>query len=411
MKNNVKKYLIAVIAITLVGELYFYPFDGSFRFSAGVVVFSLVLLLMDDFNTNLLSVFTGLSVLVFRFIVEYVTTNTNFSNILIENIPSSIYYILFGILAGYFTIRKNKENPYLIIITLFSIDVICNLTESAIRSNLNSYLFKFIITIGLFRSIISYGVFILIESRNNIIRKKEHQKRYMQLNTLVSNIQAELFYLKKSTSDIENVMDKSYSLYKTNINNDGVGESALDIARDVHEIKKDYYRVLGGFESFLKEFETNETMSFKDLSFIIEGNSKRYINENNKDIEVSVIINNNIYIKKYYSLFTILNNLITNSIDSIKGSGKIKIVQNMTADNILLTVFDNGCGIDSDLIPYIFNPGFTTKYDRKTGNSSTGIGLSHVKNIIDELGGKIKVESVSGRTEFNIVIPKSSLII
>lgn len=409
--KNVKKYLITVIAITLVGELYFYPFDGSFRFSAGVVAFSLVLLLMDDFNINFLSIFTGFSVLSLRFIIEYLTTKAEFLQIITENIPSSVYYILYGILAGFFTIRKNRENPYLIIVTLFSIDVICNLTESIIRNNLNTYLFKFIITIGLLRSITSCGIFILIENRNNIIRKKEHQKRYMQLNTLVSNIQAELFYLKKSTADIENVMDKSYSLYKNNKSNESVGESALDIARDVHEIKKDYYRVLGGFESFLKEFETNETMSFKDLSFIIEGNSKRYIEENNKAIEVSVIINDNIYIKKYYSLFTVLNNLITNSIDSIKGSGKIKIVQNVTDGNIILTVFDDGCGIDPDLVPYIFNPGFTTKYDKKTGNSSTGIGLSHVKNIIDELGGEIKVESVSQKTEFRIVIPKASLVI
>jgi two-component system sensor histidine kinase YcbA len=206
-------------------------------------------------------------------------------------------------------------------------------------------------------------------------------------------------------------MDKSYSLYKNNKNNEIICESALDIARDIHEIKKDYYRVLVGFENFLKQFETNETMSFKDLSFIIESNSKRYIDENNKDINLSFVINDNIYIKKYYSLFTILNNLITNSIDSIKESGNINIVQNIDDDYILLTVCDDGGGIGLDLVPFIFNPGFTTKYDKKTGNSSTGIGLSHVKNIIDELSGEIKIESISKKTEFKIVIPKSSLII
>lgn len=409
--KNIKKYLITIIAIMLVGELYFYPFDGNFRFSAGVVAFSLVLLLMEDLNTISLSIFTGLSIFILRFIIECISTKVFLAEIITANFPSAVYYILYGILASFFTIRRNKENPYLIIITLFSIDVICNLTEAIIRNNLNSDLFKLIIIVGLIRSIVSCGIFILIENRNNIIRKKEHQKRYMQLNTLVSNIQAELFYLKKSTADIENVMDKSYSLYKSNKNNESIGESALDIARDVHEIKKDYYRILGGFKSFLEEFETNETMSFKDLAFIIEGNNKRYIDENNKEIKLSVIINDNLFVKKYYSLFTILNNLIINSIDSIEKSGNIKIVQNVIDDYILFTVFDDGSGIDTDLIPYIFNPGFTTKYDRKTGNSSTGIGLSHVKDIIDELNGEIKVESISKKTEFKIMVPKSSLII
>ncbi|MBP1924516.1 two-component system sensor histidine kinase YcbA [Sedimentibacter acidaminivorans] len=406
----IKKYLITVIAITLIGELYFYPFDGSFRFSAGVVAFSLVIMLVDDFNIILLSIYTGLSVFALRFIIDLFSIKDEIIEIVLANFPSTIYYILFGILAVFFTVRKNKENPYLMIMTLFSIDVICNLVEAITRSNLNSYLFKFIIIIGLLRSISSCGIYILIENRNNIIRKKEHQKRYMQLNTLVSNIQAELFYLKKSTSDIESVMDKSYSLYKNNKNNASISENALDIARDVHEIKKDYYRVLGGFENFLNEFETNETMSFKDLSFIIEGNSKRYIKENNKDIKIVVTINDNIYIKKYYSLFTILNNLIINSIDAIKMSGSIKILQTTTENNILLYIIDDGGGIDPNVIPYIFNPGFTTKFDRKTGNSSTGIGLSHVKNIIDELDGEIKVESNTKKTEFTVVIPKASLL-
>jgi two-component system sensor histidine kinase YcbA len=409
--KNVKKYLITVIFVTFVGELYLYPFDGSFRFSAGVLAYSLVLLLMDDLNIYFLSIFSGFSIFGLRFIVEYFTNRAEFAQILTANLPSSVYYILYGILAGFFTIRKNRENTYLIITTLFSIDVICNLTEAIIRNNLNSNLLKLIIIVGLLRSVLSRSIYILIENRNNIIRKKEHQKRYMQLNTLVSNIQAELFYLKKSKTDIENVMDKSYSLYKNNKNNEIICESALDIARDIHEIKKDYYRVLVGFENFLKQFETNETMSFKDLSFIIESNSKRYIDENNKDINLSFVINDNIYIKKYYSLFTILNNLITNSIDSIKESGNINIVQNIDDDYILLTVCDDGGGIGLDLVPFIFNPGFTTKYDKKTGNSSTGIGLSHVKNIIDELSGEIKIESISKKTEFKIVIPKASLII
>jgi len=408
--QNIKKYLIIVIAITLVGELYFYPFDGNFRFSAGVIAFSLVIILVENLNIILLSAYAGLSVFVLRSIIEIFVSNDTMIEIVLANYPATIYYVLFGFLASFFAVKKNRENLYLLVISLFSIDVVCNFAEAIIRNNLNLYLFNFIIIIGLLRSIASCGIFALVESRNNIIIKKEHQKRYMQLNSLVSNIQAELFYLKKSTIDIENVMDKSYSLYKTNKNNESVSEAALDIARDVHEIKKDYYRVLGGFENFLTEFETNEMMSFNDLSFIIEGNSKRYIKENNKNINITVKVNNNIYIKKYYLVFTILNNLIFNSIDAIKYTGNIKIVQNVIEDYIVLTVVDDGDGINMEVLPYIFNPGFTTKFDRKTGKSSTGIGLPHVKNIIEELNGEIQVKSEIKKTEFIIKIPISLLI-
>lgn len=407
--DKVKTHIMVIISIVLLGELYFYPFIGEFRFSVGVIAFSLALLLIDDFNEIKLSIYTGLSVLVLRFLIEYDLTKINFFEMVNSNLPSSIYYCLYGIMAYFLSLRNNRENAFLAIVSLFFIDVLCNLTEAFIRNNLNFSLFKFIIAIGLIRSIVSYGIYILIESQKNIIRKKEHQKRYIQLNTLVSNIQAELFYLKKSTSDIEKVMNKSYSLYENNKNIENVGDDALEIARDVHEIKKDYYRVLDGFESFLKEFEKNESMSFKDIAFIIEGNSKRYIAEKSKNIEISFIIYDNIYIKKYYSVFTILNNLIVNSIDAIESSGNIRIIQHGEGDFIVISVFDDGKGIDEDLIPYIFNPGFTTKYDAKTGNSSTGIGLSHVKNIIDELYGNIEVKTDLKETEFKILLPIDSL--
>lgn len=407
--NKLQKHFVIIMVITLLGELYFYPLSGNFRFSAGVVAFNIVLLLVDDFNEIKLSMYTGFSVLVLRFLIENFATDYNMLEILISKLPSFVYYSLYGIVAYIISFRKNRENLLRTILSLFSIDVLCNLTEAIIRQDLNSALFKFIVLIGFIRSIVSFAIYIIVESQKNIIRKKEHQKRYIQLNTLVSNIQAELFYLKKSTQDIENVMSMSYSIYENTKENKNINQDALNIAREVHEIKKDYYRVLNGFESFLKEFETNESMSFKDIAFIIEGNSKRYIEERMKDIDFSIAINNNIYIKKYYSIFTILNNLITNSIDAIKKSGYIKIIQNTDGDNVVFSVIDSGGGIEEQLIPYIFNPGFTTKFDDKTGISSTGIGLSHIKNIVDELQGDIKVISNKKGTEFKVYIPLKSL--
>lgn len=406
-----KKHFLIIIIVTLLGELYFYPLNANFRFSAGVVAFNMVLLLADDFNEIRLAFFTGISVVTLRFLIADVSTVNSDLEIFYANLPSAAYYIMFGFLAHAVSLRKNRDNSLRTILSLFSIDVLSNIIEAMIKHNLTTPLFKFILLIGFIRSIVSFGIYMIVETQNNIIRKKEHQKRYIQLNTLVSNIQAELFYLKKSSQDIENVMNMSYLLYESNKDNENVSQDALNIAREVHEIKKDYYRVLNGFESFLKEFETNESMSLKDIAFIIEGNTKRYIEERMKDIEINIEVHNNLNIKKYYSIFTILNNLITNSVDAIKKSGYIKIAQNADDESIVFTITDNGGGIDENLIPYIFNPGFTTKFDKNTGISSTGIGLSHVKNIVDDLNGQIKVNVINEETEFEITIPLKSLVI
>ena len=55
-------------------------------------------------------------------------------------------------------------------------------------------------------------------------------------------------------------------------------------------------------------------------------------------------------------------------------------------NNIVIEIKDNGVGIDDKMIAKIFEPYFTTK------TKGTGLGLSIVKRIIEDHGGKIKIE-------------------
>ncbi|WP_213818692.1 ATP-binding protein [Garciella nitratireducens] len=407
--NKIKKYLIVIIATGLLGEIYFYPFTGEFRFSAGVIAFSLVLLIVEDLNEILLAFFTGIFILLLRILINSLFSVGDFTTLLYNNLPGAIYYISYGIWSYFFYLRDNKESLYMTIASLFCIDVISNIIEIVLRGNLSKQIFLFIIFMGLIRSILAYIIFYIIKSKEQKAIEDEYLKRYVQLNTLVSNIQAEMFYLKKSMKDIENVMSRSYALYEKNKENKEISAEALDIARQVHEIKKDYYRVIDGFDSFLKDFETNDIIEFKDIAFIIESNTKRYIKGKKKNIELNFLMRDNLSISHYYSIFTILNNLITNSIDAIEKVGRIEIEEKVQDDFLILWVRDNGKGIEEDLIPYIFTPGFTTKFDEKTGSASTGIGLSHVENIVDELKGEIQVKSGKNGTEFKICIPIHSL--
>lgn len=408
--NTNKKYILSIIAITLLGEMYFFPFQGNFRFSAGVIALSLVILLEEDLKEINIGVFTGLSVLGLRSTLYFFKTpNINIATSILAVYPASFYYILYGIVAFVVGLRKNKDNPMITIISLFLIDVICNIIEAIISNNLNANLFNYILLVGLVRSFGSYLIYIIFKSQELLIRKKEHQKRYSQLNTMVSNIQAEMFYLKKSMTDIENVMSKAMALNSA-LEDNLLRNQALDIAREVHEIKKDYFRVVKGFDNFIKQFDHKDTMSIKDIFTIIEDNILRFINESNKEIKINFTVKDNIELKIFYPLFTILNNLIINSIDACEENGTIKLVQSLKQDNIVFRLSDTGSGIEADLIPYLFSPGFTTKFDPNTGQASTGIGLSHIENILNELNGTIKVSSVVNKgTDFEIMIPLNSL--
>ena len=68
--------------------------------------------------------------------------------------------------------------------------------------------------------------------------------------------------------------------------------------------------------------------------------------------------------------------------------------------------FARGPGIPADVLPYIFNPFFTTK---KRGEGS-GLGLSICRELIEQFGGKISVETREGEgTTFSIKLLEADL--
>ncbi len=405
-----KVYIISILTIVLCGEMYFFPFQGAFRFSVGVMALGIILLFYDDINLFFLGLFTGISVFFLRSVIYSVDGNYTLFELLKLNIPGSIYYMAYTTFFHIFRIKLYKDSPVKTIYLLSIIDSSSNIIEALIRNNLNASMMRYILIMAISRSVITYIIYYLFRRKELLIRKNEHEKRYNQLNALISNIQAEIFYLSKSTSDIEAVMSKAYTLYENTKGNQEINHLALDVAREVHEIKKDYQRVVTGFKSYVDNFDFRKTMALKEISSIIESNLNRYIKYQKKEIEVQIKFYTNIQVSNYYYLFTIINNLITNAIDAIDLNGEIYVEAKSIKGNLVLKVMDNGPGIDSEIKPHIFNPGFTTKYDLESGTQSTGIGLSHVEYIVKNLNGTVEVESkIDEGTTFIITIPIKEL--
>lgn len=100
----------------------------------------------------------------------------------------------------------------------------------------------------------------------------------------------------------------------------------------------------------------------------------------------------------------IFMNLINNALDATSGQadGKVVIRSRPASRGVRVDVEDNGPGIPPEHLSSIFLPFFTTKPVGK----GTGLGLSICHGLVQELQGKIDVDSQPGRgTTFSVTLP------
>ena len=102
-------------------------------------------------------------------------------------------------------------------------------------------------------------------------------------------------------------------------------------------------------------------------------------------------------------LIRIITNLVKNAIQAIPDQQEIKSIivrVEKKQKTVLITVKDNGIGIKEEDKIRIFEPKFTTK------NSGMGLGLSIIKNIIENYKGSITFETQYGHgTNFTVSLP------
>jgi len=102
-------------------------------------------------------------------------------------------------------------------------------------------------------------------------------------------------------------------------------------------------------------------------------------------------------------LIRVVTNLVKNAIQAISSDKIPKIVINVGHSNgdVIITVADNGSGIEEENKNRVFEPKFTTK------TSGMGLGLAMVKNIVETYKGDISfVTEKDMGTTFKVIFPK-----
>jgi signal transduction histidine kinase/HAMP domain-containing protein len=102
----------------------------------------------------------------------------------------------------------------------------------------------------------------------------------------------------------------------------------------------------------------------------------------------------------------VLHNLVANAL--LYGEGEVHIRAERRDETIIVSVSDNGPGIDPDDLPHVFERFYRARYGHQQHSGGTGLGLAICKAFIEAHGGVIWVESGVQGTTISFTLPAAS---
>lgn len=420
VKNERLQMIVIAIATATGAQFKINPFSNDyFRIGLGVSIFLFFLLLMPHLPYVKTGILTGILSMIVQS-GDWITHVHSFTilEILQNNAAAGCYYVVFAFGMSMLRKRLDEFHPLMLGGYITLIDFVSNETELLLRGvflGTNTFYFKewfLIMVIAVVRSYFVIGLYNSIVINQMRFLHAEQEKRMEQMLNINSGLYGEAFYLKKAMDTIEEITADSYDLYRK-LNEDnlkGYSQRTLGIAQQIHEVKKDSQRILAGL---LKLFDSEVVvhMSLSEIMhFVVKGNQE-YSEMLRKRVIIEKELAFNLNTTHYVPLLTIINNLVANAVEAIDKNGTIYIRVFEKEEDVYFNVIDSGKGIPDHKKELIFEPGYTTKYNEE-GIAATGIGLSHVRDIVHSFGGSIAVassEKASG-TQFVVRLPITSLI-
>lgn len=402
--------LLTALLTTFAGEFRFVPYEGdAFRFGLGSITFFLLILVRPPVVSLIrIGVVTGITVVCFRTIEDFVLYEVVFSKSLLKHVAAFLYYFIYALGMHIIKIEKYKTFPLILGAWGALFEVIGNGTEHFVRHllldlpNIGFKDFAILSGVALLRSYFVVGLY-------GSITVSEQKKRVEELLKVGSDLYGETLYLQKSMNHIEKITAQSHDLYRKlkQENLRQLSVQALHIAQEIHEVKKDAQRILSGLIKIGDQKQENVFLLSDVLHHVLNANEKY-----SELLQRKIVLNGNISVDyqtdQLIPLLALLNNITANAVEAIHEKGEITITIFEEQESTCFVIEDTGPGIPKGDLPIIFEPGYTTKYNDH-GVAATGIGLSHVQEIVQTLQGQMEVESSENGTIFKIKIPTSIL--
>ena len=313
----------------------------------------------------------------------------------------NIYFVfseyLFYFLYFYFFNKKHKKDNSVTIINNFTFlkGIVLSYEIFYIVPDSNDIYF---VIINLFVLLIIFYVICYL-----VVKLMEKAEKILSLNKVLNELQHEK-ELKNSLFKITHEIKNPIAVCKGYV--DMFNKNDMNKCERYNEIiKNELNRTLTIMDDFMNYTKIKVNLDIIDINMLLNEVLESFsliFKINNIDL-INKVTDDEIYINGDYDrLKQVFINLIKNGIESFDGkNGKLEIKSKENNKEVIISIIDNGCGMDEDILKNINEMFYTTK------KNGTGIGLPLSNEIIKLHNGKLNFYSKKGEgTTVEIIFNK-----
>ena len=233
------------------------------------------------------------------------------------------------------------------------------------------------------------GFVVTIDDMTSLILAEKHAAWSDIARKIAHEVKNPLTPIKLSAERIEKKTKEN------SIDINEVNKLTQTISKQVDDIGK----LVDEFSSFARMPEAE--IKLDNLSEVLKESVQLYLNSQPKVNIKFIPPKTDIYFQfDRFQMSQAVNNIIKNALEAVINIPNPSITINLSQNDnlILISVIDNGVGIDQKNISKLFEPYYTTK------EKGTGLGLSIVKKIIEDHSGNIKIEKNKNMTGTTTII-------
>lgn len=251
------------------------------------------------------------------------------------------------------------------------------------------------------------------------LREAEEQKETYEQALALEKVKSEFFSnISHEFKTPLNIILTTMQLIMKNIGSNNQSIDEASILRYMNSIRQNSFRLLklvnnliditkidaGYYEIHLEN--QNIVSVVEDITISVAG----YMEEKGMELVFDTDVEEEIIACDTDKIERIMLNLLSNAVKYTSKDGKIQVHLKSEDKDIIISVSDDGIGIEEEKIDKIFERFVQVKNNLTRMCEGSGIGLSLVKSLVEMHGGSINVESeFSKGTTFTIRLPKKVL--